>query len=119
MLGGTCCVPKACLRMEKTTTNLKKLVIQLKTNGNNENTVININICKTGFKSLKIVSILSPYISASFLASSFITGFFLMLFMSKYFPFFDELTFSKALSNDFWASENSVLNVGKISFTVS
>src|SRR5574344_927000 len=49
MLGGTCCVPSAVFSIENTIVNLKKLVIQLKTNGNSENTVITINICITGF----------------------------------------------------------------------
>ena len=31
--GGTCCVPSACLSMEKTIVYLKKLVIQVKING--------------------------------------------------------------------------------------
>ena len=34
---------------ENTIVNLKKQVIQQKTNGNNENNVITVNICNTGF----------------------------------------------------------------------
>ena len=47
--GGICCVPIAVLSIENTTTNLRKLVIEQKTKGNNENNVIITNICNTGF----------------------------------------------------------------------
>jgi hypothetical protein len=46
--GGTC-TPIAVLRSENTIVNLKKQVIQQKANGNNENIVITVSICKTGF----------------------------------------------------------------------
>ena len=60
--GGTCCVPSAVFNIEKTITNLKKLVIQQNTSGISENNVITINICNTGFISFIIVSILLSFI---------------------------------------------------------
>ena len=48
--GGTCCVPKAVFKIEKTITKRIKLVKQAKAKGSNEKTVITISICIIGFK---------------------------------------------------------------------
>ena len=46
--GGTW-TPIAVFNNENTIVNLKKQVIQQNTNGNSENNVITVNICRTGF----------------------------------------------------------------------
>ena len=55
--GGTEFVPIAVFNIEKTITNLKKLVIHIKTKGNKVNIAIVNNNCKTGFISFKSTSI--------------------------------------------------------------